>query len=348
STKNGMATNAIVGFLNTLYKLIEETSPDCVICAFDLKGPTFRHKQYPEYKAGRKSMPQELAMQIPVLKELIEILGFSIVSLESFEADDILGTFAKTCEKTGDSCIIATGDRDSLQLVSDKTNVLLASSSMGKPITTTYDVSMILEKYSVNPQQLIDIKALMGDSSDNIPGVAGVGEKTAVTLISTFGSIAAIYKNIDTLDIKPAIKNKLLNDKENAYLSYELGTIFTDVPINLNFENYKVRPIDYKNAYRLFSELELNRFINKLEIKNHIQEQKASSNELSEDKPYMIYYNDPKFEQDILPMMNKIYLNCNFDDAQNISGFTIIMEETIFLFDATYSGYAGLLKNILI
>lgn len=180
STKNGMATNAIVGFLNILYKLIEETNPDCVVCAFDLKAPTFRHKQYAQYKAGRKSMPQELAMQIPVLKELLEILGFSIVSMEGFEADDILGTFAKTCEKTGDLCVIATGDRDSLQLVSDKTSVLLASSSMGKAITTVYDVAAVVEKYLVMPQQLMDIKALMGDSSDNIPGVAGIGEKTAI------------------------------------------------------------------------------------------------------------------------------------------------------------------------
>lgn len=347
STKNGMATNAIVGFLNILYKLIEETNPDCVVCAFDLKAPTFRHKQYAQYKAGRKSMPQELAMQIPVLKELLEILGFSIVSMEGFEADDILGTFAKTCEKTGDLCVIATGDRDSLQLVSDKTSVLLASSSMGKAITTVYDVAAVVEKYLVMPQQLMDIKALMGDSSDNIPGVAGIGEKTAISLISSFESIENIYQNIDTLDIKQTVKTKLINDKENAYLSYELGTICTTVPISLDFENYRIKPIDYKNAYRLFSELELNSFINKLQIKNHIKEEDITSDIPNAHKSYHLCYNDMKFEQHVLAHIDEIHLNCNFNEEQNITDFVVLQEDKIFLFDCNYSAFDTLLKTIL-
>ena len=187
TTKSGEFTNGIVGFLNILEKLKEETQPDAVAIAFDMRAPTFRHKAYAGYKAQRKGMPPELAAQMPLLKELLSDLGYHIVTCEGWEADDILGTFAKACEETGDVCMIATGDRDSLQLVSDKTTVRLATTKFGQSAVTVYDEAKIMKVYGVQPKQLIDIKAIQGDTSDNIPGVAGIGEKGAGELIRKFG-----------------------------------------------------------------------------------------------------------------------------------------------------------------
>lgn len=237
TTKDGRYTNAIYGFMNIFYKLCDELHPDSVAFAFDLKAPTFRHKMYDEYKAGRKPMPPELAEQMPVLKDLLRALGYKIVTKEGYEADDILGTLAFSC-KDGDECYIATGDRDSLQLVGDNVKVLLASTKMGRPETNIYDVKRIKDDYGVTPHQLIDIKALMGDSSDNIPGVSGVGQKTAQSLISELGSIQNIYDNIDTIDIRETLRNKLKNDKDSAFMSYKLGEIYKSVPIETDYSFY--------------------------------------------------------------------------------------------------------------
>ena len=202
TTKDGRFTNAIVGFMNILLKLEAEEKPDEVAVAFDLKAPTFRHKMYSGYKAQRKGMPEELAAQLPVLKELLADLGYKMVPCEGFEADDILGTLAAACAARGDECAIATGDRDSLQLVGPHTRVLLAGTQMGRSVTTVMDEAAVFEKYGVRPRQLIEVKSLMGDASDNIPGVAGVGEKTALALIQDFGSLAGVYENIDDARIK--------------------------------------------------------------------------------------------------------------------------------------------------
>ena len=175
TTKDGRYTNALVGFMNILLKLEAEVKPDEVAVAFDLKAPTFRHKMYDGYKAQRKGMPQELAGQLPVLKQLLAGLGYRMVTCEGFEADDILGTLSAACEARGDECVIATGDRDSLQLVGPHTRVLLAGTSLGKSVTVEMDEAAVQEKYGVTPRELIDVKSLMGDASDNIPGVAGVG-----------------------------------------------------------------------------------------------------------------------------------------------------------------------------
>ena len=179
TTKDGRYTNGIVGFMNILLKLLAEEQPDAVAVAFDLPAPTFRHKQYDGYKGTRKGMPEELAQQMQPLKELLQDLGYRIVTAEGFEADDILGTLAAAASAAGDECVIATGDRDSLQLVSPKTRVLLASTKMGRSVTVNMDEAAVREKYGVAPKQLIEVKALMGDASDNIPGVAGVGEKNS-------------------------------------------------------------------------------------------------------------------------------------------------------------------------
>ena len=183
TTKSGEFTNGIVGFLNILEKLKEETQPDAVAVAFDMRAPTFRHKAFAGYKAQRKGMPPELAAQMPLLKELLQDLGYRIVTCEGWEADYILGTFARACEEKGDTCMIATGDRDSLELVSPQTTVRLATTKFGQSAVTVYDEAKIREDYGVSPKQLIDIKAIQGDTSDNIPGVAGIGEKGAGELI---------------------------------------------------------------------------------------------------------------------------------------------------------------------
>ena len=209
TTKDGIYTNGIYGFLTILLRICEETTPDAIAFAFDLKSPTFRHKLYTGYKAGRHGMPDELAMQLPYLKELLNKLGYPVVTCEGYEADDILGTLARLCEDTGNECIIATGDRDSLQLVSDATTVRLATTKMGRPESTFYGVEEIREKYGVTPRELIQVKALMGDSSDNIPGVAGIGEKTALALISRFHTVDEVYTNLEDPAIKPGVRKKL-------------------------------------------------------------------------------------------------------------------------------------------
>ena len=263
TTKDGRYTNAIYGFMNIFYKLCDELHPDSVAFAFDLKAPTFRHKMYDEYKAGRKPMPPELAEQMPVLKDLLRALGYKIVTKEGYEADDILGTLAFSC-KEGDECYIATGDRDSLQLVGDNVKVLLASTKMGRPETNIYDVKRIKDDYGVTPHQLIDIKALMGDSSDNIPGVSGVGQKTAQSLISELGSIQNIYDNIDTIDIRETLRNKLKNDKDSAFMSYKLGEICKSVPIETDYSFYVPDEGDKGEALSILRSLEMYKLIDNI------------------------------------------------------------------------------------
>ncbi len=273
TTKTGMYTNGIYGFLTILERLKEESKPDGIAIAFDLKAPTFRHKMYDGYKAKRTGMPDELAMQMPVLKELLEYLGHTNISVEGFEADDIIGTLGRLCEESGNDCIIATGDRDSLQLVSSKTAVRLATTKFGQSTVTIYDEAKILEDYGVKPKQLIDIKAIQGDTSDNIPGVAGIGEKGAKDLIGRFSTLEYIYENIDTIDIKKGIREKLIASKDNALLSYELGKINTYAPIDTNLENYLNREGDPQKALSLMAELELFKLIEKLNVKEAVVEE---------------------------------------------------------------------------
>lgn len=266
TTKSGEYTNAIYGFLNILLKLEDICAPDAVAVAFDVHAPTFRHKMYDEYKAGRHGMPDELRTQMPVLKEILHDLGYSTLEKEGWEADDILGTLADVCRKNGDECFIATGDRDSLQLAHGGVKVLLARTKMGQAVTDVYDETAIMEEYGVTPAELIQVKALQGDSSDNIPGVAGVGAKTALDLIQRFHNIDYIYENLDTLDIKPGVKAKLEKDKEKAYLSLDLGTISTEAPVDTDIKNYEVCGGDLNKAAREFARLELFSLIPKFKL----------------------------------------------------------------------------------
>lgn len=259
STKNGDYTNAVYGFLNMLKRFEDMCSPDAVTVAFDVHAPTFRHKKYDLYKAGRHAMPDELRQQMPVVKNILHLLGIKTIECEGWEADDVLGTLAKSCRDNGNECYIATGDRDSLQLAHDGVKVLLARTKS----TDVCDEKTIMEEYGVTPHQLIQVKALQGDSSDNIPGVAGIGPKTATDLISKYGTLDYIYDNLDSLEIKPGVKAKLEKDKDNAYLSLDLGEIRTNAPIDTDINSYVVTGGDKQAAAREFARLELYSLLDK-------------------------------------------------------------------------------------
>lgn len=257
TTKDGQYTNGIYGFLNILLKLEQEVKPDSVAIAFDLKGKTFRHEMYKEYKGTRKGMPEELAQQMPVLKELLCDLGYTIVTKEGYEADDILGTFAKACVDSGDNCFIATGDKDSLQLTCDNVNIILTTTQFGKGESQLMDTAAVKEKYGLLPNQLIDLKALMGDVSDNIPGVNGIGEKTGTLLLKNFETLDGVYENLDNKIIKEGVRDRLIDHKDMAYLSKKLGTICQEVPMDTNLESYVKKPVDTKKAQRQLKSLEM-------------------------------------------------------------------------------------------
>ncbi|MBR1532412.1 MAG: DNA polymerase I [Eubacterium sp.] len=257
TNKKGEYTNAIYGFLNILLKLQEMSGAEAVTVAFDVHAPTFRHEMYDEYKAGRKGMPDELRQQMPVLKNLLHLLGYKTIECEGWEADDILGTLAAECRKNGDECFIATGDRDSLQLAHGGVKVLLARTKGGQAVTDVYDEKAIMDEYGVTPHQLIQVKALQGDSSDNIPGVKGIGAKTALDLIARFESVDNIYANLDSIDVTKGVRAKLANDKDNAYLSLKLGEINCNAPIDTNINNYVITDVDSKAAATEFVRLEL-------------------------------------------------------------------------------------------
>ena len=266
TTKDGKFTNAVYGFINILNKLKESEQPDGIAVAFDVKKPTFRHKEYPEYKAGRHATPPELLEQFAPLKKWLAAMGYSVIECEGYEADDILGTLAESCEKSGNSCTIATGDRDALQLISDNVCVLLSVTKAGSPDITRYDKAALFEKYGLTPPQMIELKALMGDSSDNIPGVAGIGEKTATDLITRYESIDRIYSQLDLLDIKPGVKNKLEIGRESAFFSRKLGTICRTAPIDTEVEHYLCRPMDTAAVASLMTELEFFKLMEKMGI----------------------------------------------------------------------------------
>ena len=284
---DGTPTNAIYGFLNILSKLISERKPDYVLAAFDLKAPTFRHKMYSEYKANRKGMPDELAAQMPIMKDILRNMNIPILELEGYEADDIIGTVSRICQEKSVECYIATGDRDDLQLVGDGTLVVLASTKSGQSITELYDDTTVFEKYGVKPQEFVDMKALMGDTSDNIPGVKGIGEKTASKLIAQFGTIENMYDNICDANVSDTIKNKLIDDKDNAFLSKELARIDKFVPIEIDFKNseFSTNSGTYSpELYNILLHLGLKSTIKKLELVPTETTEKGVNNDFFNDK----------------------------------------------------------------
>lgn len=267
SARDGTPTNAIYGFLNILLKLIKEQEPDYICAAFDVKAPTFRHKQYEGYKAQRKPMPEGLAAQMPLAKDVLRAMGVTILEKEGYEADDIIGTVARLCEESEISCFIATGDKDDLQLASDKTKVILTVTKSGYNETIIYDDKAVKEKYHVTPTEFIDVKALMGDPSDNIPGVKGVGEKTAMSLIEKHHSIEYIYENIDGIGLKGAMLQKMKDGREMAFMSKELATINRNTPIEFNADECVFDGFENNGElYEILKRLELNSIIKKLDL----------------------------------------------------------------------------------
>lgn len=262
SNKNGVFTNAVFGFMNIYLKNIADVKPDAIAVAFDLRSPTFRHKAVSYYKANRKGMPPELAQQLPLIKELLTHLGIKVLECEGFEADDILGTLAKSCTNSGDHCFVLTGDRDSLQLICDNVTVLLATNKE----TIHYDKSRFTEDYGFEPIRLIDLKALMGDSSDNIPGVPGIGEKTASALVKEYGTIENLYEKYADSSLTKGVKAKLENGKASAKESKWLATIVQDAPIETSISAYIPAPQDTMAVSRLLSELEMFKLLDKLGI----------------------------------------------------------------------------------
>ncbi len=262
----GLYTNAVYGFLNILIKNLEEIKPDYICVAFDLKAPTFRHKKYELYKAQRKGMPDELAVQMPVIKEVLSAMNIAILEKEGYEADDIIGTIARMCDEKAIECDILTGDKDDLQLASETTKVYLTVTSKGKTTTDIYDSCAVFEKYGVTPKEFIDVKGLMGDASDNIPGVKGIGEKTAFSLISQFKSIDSLYENLDKAKIGPSARTKLEEGKDMAYLSKELATIDTFVPLSLTLSDCHKKDYDASRLLPLFTRLGFKAFIESLKL----------------------------------------------------------------------------------
>ena len=260
---DGTPTNGIYGFLAILQKLIEGEKPDSLCVTFDLKAPTFRHLKYEGYKAQRKGMPEELAVQMPILKEVLDAMGIMRLELEGYEADDLLGTVGRICESEGWECRIVTGDKDSFQLISETTHICHVKSRMGQTETREYTPEVFREEYGFEPLHIVDLKALMGDSSDNIPGVPGVGEKTAMDLIRRYTTLEHIYEHLDELEIKEGVRKKLLEGKESALMSFELATICREAPIEFKPEDALWNK-DYKpELYGLFKKLGFNKFIEK-------------------------------------------------------------------------------------
>lgn len=263
---DGTPTNAVFGFLSIFQRIYDEQKPDAVCVSFDLKAPTFRHKKYDGYKAQRKPMPEELAAQMPLLKQVLDAMGLRRYELEGYEADDILGTAAAICEKEDWNCLIVTGDKDSLQLISDKSSVCNVKTRMGQTETIVYDPERFREEYGFEPERMVDLKALMGDASDNIPGVPGVGEKTALELVRRFGTLDEIYSSLPELDIKEGVRKKLAAGEDSARLSYWLATIDRHIPIEFKPED-NLWSKDYKpELYPLFKRLGFNKFIEKWQL----------------------------------------------------------------------------------
>ena len=276
ATREGLYTHAIYGFLNILDRMEKEEQPDAVCVAFDLHGPTFRHLKYDGYKATRHGMPEELAMQMPVMKDVLRAMNIPIYECQGWEADDVIGTVGRICSGNGWECVIVTGDRDSLQLIDENVHVKLVISKPGQTTATLYTEEKFREEYGFEPKKMVDLKSLMGDSSDNIPGVAGVGPKTATDLLLKFGSLDGVYQNIQDASIRPKLREKLENDKDNAYLSYDLATIRCEAPIDFEPKDAIVRPYNKPELYALFQKLEFVKLIDKYGLRGAAVEVKKT------------------------------------------------------------------------
>ncbi|MBD7915249.1 DNA polymerase I [Clostridium sp. Sa3CUN1] len=315
TNSEGIHTNAVYGFVNMLFKMKEELKPDYIVATFDKKGPTFRHKEYEEYKAGRKKMPPELAEQFPIIKEVLDLMGITKYELEGFEADDIIGSLAKYAEKNNIEVFILTGDRDALQLASDNINVIITKKGVTE--TAKYNFKSFVDEFGVTPTQFIDVKGLMGDKSDNIPGVPGVGEKTAYKLIQTYGSIEEVLNNIDSISGKK-LKENLETYREQAIFSKRLATIMTDVPIDFDLEEIKNQDLYNKEG--------LKKFLLKLQMKSVLDKILKDDNEEDKNEDIEInYINDlNSFLELSKNLTDKAYITYEVQNSEKYSEIQLL------------------------
>lgn len=305
--KKGFPTNAIYGFVNMINKIISEEKPMYIAVAFDI-GKTFRHEKYDYYKGKRDNTPDELKEQFPIAKQILTAMNIKYFELQGYEADDIIGTFSKKCEQDDDfKALIVSSDKDLLQLITDQTEVKLLK-------TKDYirmDYKTFYDTYGIEPIKMIDLKALMGDASDNIPGVKGIGEKTALKLLTTYGSLSSIYEHID--EIKGSVKDKLIQDKDNAYMSYDIATIYKDVPLNVELEELAYIPKDKNELYKIYNELE---FYSLIKESNNKEENSNNTENIN-----YINKNKQEINDDIISLYIDLDNN-NYHNA-NILGFAI-------------------------
>ena len=337
-TADGTYTNAVYGFLAILFKIEEDLNPDYIAVAFDLKAPTARHKMYEGYKANRHGMPDELAMQMPIIKEILQDMNITIIEKEGYEADDVLGTLSKRGEKEGLEVTILSGDRDTFQLTSDHITVRIPRTKAGKTEVEDFDKDKIMEVYGLEPKQLIEVKGLQGDTSDNIPGVPGVGEKTALSIVKEYGSIENLYKELEAgqaLSIKGKTREKIIENKELALMSKELGTININVPIKETIQSLKRKEWNNEAVLSKFKELKFNRYIERFSLKEEtsvktetkdlfeIKELKGKEidniiSKIKENKQ-IIYYLDKELQKESTNIINK-----------KINAISIILENTVY------------------
>lgn len=330
STKDGVFTNAVYGFFNICLKLLEDQKPDRVAFAWDLKGPTFRHQLYDGYKATRKGMPEELAQQMPLVKEAIRYLGYPILEVQGYEADDILGTVARWAGEAGEDCLLVTGDRDSLQLVDDRVQVILAATRAGGAQYLEMTPAAIREQYGLEPRQLIEVKALMGDSSDNIPGVKGIGEKTALALIQSYHSVEEIYRDLDALSVTPSVRRKLEEGRELAALSRQLGEIYTQVPLTPDQLACTPTTPDPGALYRLLSRLELHTLIRRLDLSPDLEMPEEENQEPEEAIPLRLLNPEQAF---VFPQGADLYLTAE-TTGDHLTALAVAAEQTVYYCEA--------------
>ena len=343
TTKDGKYTNAIYGFLAILFKILEDIEPQYLAVAFDLKGPTKRHEMYDGYKANRHGMPEELVEQMPVIKEVLRAMNIDIIEKQGYEGDDILGTLAKYGERQGLDVTILSGDRDTFQLASDHITIRIPRTKAGKTETENYNREKILEEYGLEPEQLIEVKALQGDTSDNIPGVPGIGPKTAISLIKKYNTVEELYQKIEegTDDLKGKQKENIVNNKEMAELSKKLGRIDTNVPIEDGLEQIKVEEWDKEKVLELFEELRFNRYIERFNLKQNQEKVQKSSDEKLE-----------IIEQNTIPNVDKLFYwldlkeNTNNEDIikKDIIGISIYNDNKIYYISKNDNFYNDLKK----
>ncbi|OUP45499.1 DNA polymerase I [Pseudoflavonifractor sp. An187] len=342
STREGLPTNAIFGFVNILLKLLEEEQPEGLAVAFDLKAPTFRHLAYEGYKAQRKGMPEELAVQMPVLKRLLDAMNIRRYELEGWEADDLLGTMARVNGEEGGQTVVVTGDKDSLQLITDSTTVKLVSTRMGRTTTRNMTPEVFREEYGFDPIHIIDLKALMGDTSDNIPGVKGIGEKTAMALLAQYPSIDDLYAHLDTVEVKPAARKKLVEGEGDARMSYDLATIRCEAPMDFHPQDTLRQPFHNDELYQMLLELEFSKLIDKLGVRPTSTPVAEAVEETAEIRVEGVYLTGEEQLAQVLPKWEKADFVVVLP-LPNLDGVTVSLSEgdKDWLYDVRSSRYEG-------